>query len=101
MVRGHHLAERTPLPEVRIGAHPRGFPQVHALLVHGLPFLLLGQDWHRNAGVENPAPQVGHRDLPVPDQPQERLQHEAPARHRRLAAYGVVNVAPDQGGMGR
>ena len=52
------------------------------------------------ARSQRAAAQVGHRDLPVPDQPQKRVEHEAPPGYRRLAADGLVHAAPDQAGMG-
>ena len=38
--------------------------------------------------------EVGHRHLPLSDEPQERVVDEAPPRHRRLAEDGLVHAAP-------
>ena len=41
-----------------------------------------------------PMQQVGHSHIPVPDQPQKRLEHEAPPGYRREPTDGVVYAAP-------
>ena len=38
-------------------------PEADAILVFGLPRVLLGEDRHRNAAVEDPVAEVGDRDL--------------------------------------
>ena len=95
------MAERSPLSEVRFRAHPRSEPQEDALLVHRLPVLFQCQDRHRDAGIQSPASQVGNRHLFVSHQLEVGLQHEAATRHRCIAAYGVVHVAPHSGSVGR
>ena len=57
--------------------------QADALLVHGLPLLFFGSDGHADRTLERSASQVGHRNLSLPHEPQERVQHEAPPRYRR------------------
>ena len=59
--------------------HP-GKPSIHALLVLGLPKLLQREDRNPVRKLESPTPEKGDRDLPLPHQPQERFQHEAPPR---------------------
>lgn len=41
---------------------PHSQREADALLVFGLPGVLLGQDGHRNAAVEDSATEVGDRD---------------------------------------
>ena len=54
---------------------------------------------HGDAILENPAAEVGDRHLPLPDQPQERVEHEAPPRSQCHAENRLVYVAPYPRGM--
>ena len=101
MVRERAVAERTMLRALRQHGHQRGSqPEADALLVHGLPELLLGEDRNGDAAVQDSVAQVGDRHLPLPDQPQERVEHEAPPRPQGDAEDGLVHGASHPRGVG-
>ena len=50
--------------------------------------------------IERPSSQVGHRHLPVPDQPEKCEQHEAAPGHWCFAAYRLVHAASDSSSVG-
>ena len=56
MVRGHPLARRTVLRSLWLYEHQRDSqPKAHAVLVQGLPEILLSPHWHDLGGVAAPA----------------------------------------------
>ena len=94
------MAGRPLLRPLRQREDQRGSqPEADALLVHGLPELLLGEDWNGDAAVQDSAAQVGHRHLPLPDQPQERVQHEAAPRPKGHAEDRLVHGASHPRGV--
>ena len=49
--------------------------------------------------VERPVAEVGTGDLPLPDEPEVRLQHEAPSGYRRHAVDRMVHASPHPGSL--
>ena len=74
--------------------------EADALLVLGLPELFQRADRHGHRALERPDAEVGHRHLPLPHQPEERVKHEAPPRPGRVSENGLVHAASHPRGMG-
>ena len=102
MVRGNLLAQRPLLRAMRERQHPRGQePPPHALLVQGLPEILLRQNRHGSGKLKTSPSQLDLRGLYLRHQPQERVQHEALQGLEDHTEDGLVHAPPVAGGLGR
>lgn len=95
MVRERRMARRALLRTLWVRQHDRDTQaEASAVLVPRLPQLLQRQNRNGDRSLEGAAQEVGRRDLPVPNESQERIEHEAAPRPRSQPENGVVHAAP-------